>query len=98
MADIEEVESIPGQGAQPLEQREQPQRQVQGGQVEPVPGPSRGDQGQVQGEQEGPPRSLLPEGPSKPPLVSSLKMERKILTRFRFFLYMYDYDLTRGKN
>ena len=46
MADIEEVESIPGQGAQPLEQREQQQRQVQGGQVEPVPGPSRGDQGQ----------------------------------------------------
>ena len=76
MADIEEIESIPGQGAQPLDQREQ---------VEPVPGTSRGDQGQVQGEQEGPPRSLLPEGPSKPPLVSSLKMERKILTRFRFF-------------
>ena len=59
MADIEEVESIPGQGAQPLEQREQPQRQVQGGQVEPVPGPSRGDQGQVQGEQEGPPKPPL---------------------------------------
>ena len=59
MADIEEIESIPGQGAQPLDQREQ---------VEPVPGTSRGDQGQVQGEQEGPPRSLLPEGPPKPPL------------------------------
>ena len=58
MADIEEIESIPGQGAQPLDQRVQ---------VEPVPGTSRGDQGQVQGEQEGPPRSLLPEGPPKPP-------------------------------
>ena len=40
MAEIEEIESLQGQGAQPLEQREQPQRQVQGGQVEPVPGPS----------------------------------------------------------
>ena len=59
MADIEEIESIPGQGAQPLDQREQ---------GEPVPGTSRGDQGQIQGEQEGPPRSLLPEGPPKPPL------------------------------
>ena len=47
----DDIESIPGEGAQ----------------VEPVPGTSQGDQGQVQGEQEGPPKSLLPEGPPKPP-------------------------------
>ena len=35
--------------------------------AESVLGTSRGDQGQVQGEQEGPPRSLLPQGPPKPP-------------------------------
>ena len=52
MAEInDDIESIPGEGAQ----------------AESVSGTSRGEEGQVQGEQEGPPRSLLPEGPPKPP-------------------------------
>ena len=52
MAEInDDIESIPGEGAQ----------------AESDPGTSRGEQGQVQGEQEEPPRSLLPQGPPKPP-------------------------------
>ena len=55
MAEREELEGTPGQGAQGVEQGEQSQRQIQGGHVESVPGSSQGEQDQVEEGQEGPP-------------------------------------------
>ena len=56
MAEIEELEGTPGQGAQGVEQGEQSQRQAQGGQREQASGSGQRENGQVQGGQEGPPQ------------------------------------------